>query len=210
MANALKEFWPQIMRHPDKTVDQYKTWMKQLALLKRVRNALPLLTGKVTKTAVQVALERRKRGSSPGLDGVASEVYANVPEIFVARITLAVQKCWSTWTMSADWLISVQRNIPKSQGTDTIDQITPIAMRTGVWNWIATTISVVVEDALRLAVLLAQKRFLKHRRVPHHVIDAKGVSLEATFLSIDFAKAYDSVSHAFFEVGMKILDCRRT
>ena len=44
--------------------------------------------------------------------------------------------------------------------------------------------------------------------MPCHVINAKGLwrsTDEGTFLSIDFAKAGDSVLHAFFEAGMQYL-----
>ena len=87
----------------------------------------------------------------------------------------------------------------------------PIALQTVLWKWIATTILVVVEDALQVAIPPAQKGFLKHRQMLHHVINARGLwesTEEGTFLSVDFAKAYDNVSHAFFEAGMLYLGLR--
>ena len=87
----------------------------------------------------------------------------------------------------------------------------PIALQTVLWKWIATTILVVVEDALQVAIPPAQKGFLKHMQMLHHVINAQGLwesTEEGTFLSVDFAKAYDSVSHAFFEAGMQYLGLR--
>ena len=59
-----------------------------------------------------------------------------------------------------------------------------------------------------MAVPTAEKGFLKHQQMLHHVIDAKALwesTDEGTFLSIDFAKAYNSVSHVFFEAGMQYL-----
>ena len=87
----------------------------------------------------------------------------------------------------------------------------PIAPQTVLWKWIATTILVVVEDALQVAIPPAQKGFLKHRQMLPHIINARGLwesTEEGTFLSVDFAKAYDSVSHAFFESGMQYLELR--
>ena len=143
-------------------------------------------------------------GSSPGLDGVPVEVYGH----FHNPMTLAVQKCLSTREAPADWFISLQRNVTKSQSADTVDQMSPIALQTVLWKWMATTILVVVEDVLQVAFPLAKKGFLKHRQMLHHIINARGLwdsAEEGTFLSIDFAKAYDSVSHAFFEAGMQYL-----
>ena len=169
---------------------------------KRIRKALPLLTEQVAKTAVQVAVERMKRGSFRGLDGVPVQVYAAFPDIFVTSMTMAVKKCLAARESPADWLISLQRNIPKSQNADIVDQMRPIALQTMLWKWIATTILVVVEDAQQVAVPLAQKGSLKHTQMLHHVINTRFLwesTEDSTFLSVDFAKAYGSVSHAFFE-----------
>ena len=204
IATAFKEFWSDIMRKPDKTVEQCREWMEQIPVPRRVHKALPMLTGEVTHAVVQAALECMKRGSSPGLDGMPVEVYTALSDVFVSPMTMAVQHCLQSGKAPSDWLMSLQRNIPKGQMAD----MRPIALQTVLWKWIATTILVLIEDALQIAVPPAQKGFLKNRQMLPHIINAKGLwhsADEGTFLSVDFAKAYDSVSHTFFEAGMQFL-----
>ena len=137
------------------------------------------------------------------------EIYAAFPDIFVNPMTMAVKKCLTARGAPADWLISLQRNIPTSQSADIVDQMRPMALQAVLWKGIATTMLVVVEDALQLAIPPAQKGFPKHGQMLHHVINTRGLwesTEEGTFLSVDFAKAYDSVSHVFFEAVMQYRD----
>ena len=62
------------MKQPEKSIEQCRVWMNRLPIPKRIRKAPPLLTEQVTETAVQVALERMKRGSSLGLGHVRHTV----------------------------------------------------------------------------------------------------------------------------------------
>ena len=70
------------MKKPDQLVEQCKEWMEGLGIPRRVRKALPKLTKDVCEDTVHAALERMKRGSSPGLDGIPVEVYAAFAEVW--------------------------------------------------------------------------------------------------------------------------------
>ena len=52
---------------------------------------MPLLFKELTGEVVQAALERMKRGSAPGMDGIPAELYQAYPEIFVPRVLEIMQ-----------------------------------------------------------------------------------------------------------------------
>ena len=95
-------------------------------------------------------------------------------------MTMAVKSCLQQRQAPAQWLVSLQRNIPGRRAADTFDQMRPIALRTVIWKWIATTILVLIEDTLQVAVPPAQKGFLKNRQMLQHIINAKGLWHSAT------------------------------
>ena len=58
------------------------------------------------------------------------EVYTAFPDIFITPMMLVVQKCLNAREAPANWLIGLQRNIPKSQSADTVDRMRPKALQT--------------------------------------------------------------------------------
>ena len=64
---------------------------------------------------------------------------------------------------------------------------------------------VVIEDALQAVIPHLQKGFLKQRNMLHHVNHAKDLwdhAPDGAFILVDFANAYDSVFHTFFEAAL--------
>ena len=151
-------------------MQQCLAWMEFLSLRKRVSSALLRLRGTVSQEAVLAALERMKGGPSLGLDGVPVEACAPLLEIVLSPMTPAVQQALATGEVPNDWLVSLQRNIPKSLATEAMDEMRLIPLQNVVWNWLATTILVVVEDVLQVAISPWQKGFRKKRAnvAPHH------------------------------------------
>ena len=60
------------------------------AIPERVRRAMPLLFRELSEELVKTALERLKRGSAPGMDGLPAEVYQAFPEVFVPKLYQAM------------------------------------------------------------------------------------------------------------------------
>ena len=51
---------------------------------------MPLLFRELSEELVKTALERLKRGSAPGMDGLPAEVYQAFPEVFVPKLYQAM------------------------------------------------------------------------------------------------------------------------
>ena len=49
-------------------------YLASLPIPDKVRRAMPLLFRELTEEVVQAALERMKRGSAPGMDGIPAEL----------------------------------------------------------------------------------------------------------------------------------------
>ena len=66
-------------------------YLASLPIPDKVRRAMPLLFRELTEEVVQAALERMKRGSAPGMDGIPAELYQAYPEFFVPRLLEIMQ-----------------------------------------------------------------------------------------------------------------------
>ena len=62
-----------------------------LCVPQKVVQVIPLLFRELNEDVVRAALERMKRGSAPGKDGIPVEVYQSFPDIFVPRLLQAMQ-----------------------------------------------------------------------------------------------------------------------
>ena len=73
------------------TVAECQQNLASLPIPDKVRRAMPLLFNELTEEVVQAALERMKRGSAPGMDGIPAELYQAYPEVFVPRLLEIMQ-----------------------------------------------------------------------------------------------------------------------
>ena len=73
------------------TVAECQQYLASLPIPDKVRRVMPLLFRELTEEVVQAALERMKRGSAPGMDGIPAELYQAYPEVFVPRLLEIMQ-----------------------------------------------------------------------------------------------------------------------
>ena len=66
-------------------------YFESLGIPEKIRRPIPLLMHPLTEELVLAALERMPRGSSPGVDGVMTDVYKKFPAIFVPRPLASLQ-----------------------------------------------------------------------------------------------------------------------
>ena len=67
-------------------IEECQRYFETLPIPQRVRQAMPLLFGELSADIVVAGLERMKRGSAPGMDGIPAEVYQSMPEVFAPKL----------------------------------------------------------------------------------------------------------------------------
>ena len=206
IAKAFKGFWGGVMKASGVTEEQCTEWMNSLPVPIRLRKALPALMQPLTESTVLVALEKMRGGTSPGADGLPTEVFRALAEDCVKPMLWAVQECLRAGGCPPAWVVSLQRNIPKTPMADMLSDMRPIALQNVVFKWLATVVLIQIQDALQILIPMTQKGFLKGRRMLDHIERARLIwetSDSVNLFLVDFAKAYDSVQHAFFTAALR-------
>ena len=92
VAQALWSYWEGVMEGGGATPEECQRYLESLQLPQKVLQAIPLLFRELNEDLVRVALERMKRGSAPGKDGIPAEVYQSFPDVFVPKLLQAMQE----------------------------------------------------------------------------------------------------------------------
>ena len=90
--------------------------------------------------------------------------------------------------------------IPKRPGIPEVSALRPICLQNSVFKWFTGTLLLFLEDLISFVTPKEQKAFLKGRSILDHIWGSGGAWDHYTvgaFLTVDFAKAYDSVQHAY-------------
>ena len=67
-------------------IEECRRYIESLPIPQRVRQAMPLLFRELNEEIVMAGLERMKRGSAPGMDGIPAEVYQSMPDVFAPKL----------------------------------------------------------------------------------------------------------------------------
>ena len=81
-----------------------------------MKGAAKLLIKPLTEELVLTALEKLKRGSSPGPDGLPAEALMAFPSILVPKMTEMIQQFLAQGKISEKWATAILAPIPKEKG----------------------------------------------------------------------------------------------
>ena len=162
----------------------------------------------LTLDLVDKALDALQPNSSPGIDGFTIKIYKAFRKEFSPRVMEAMQLFLSTGSIPQNWSLALLNPIPKVPGTPHPKELRPLVLQNTCLKWITSILSLQLSDIIAQITPAQQKGFIKGRFMYDHLYDAFGSwhdMHEGCFLFIDFAKAYDSVTHQFAATFFKLL-----
>ena len=151
-----------------------------------------------TLSQTEEALRRLDPSSAPGDDGVPASVYQKFPAIFAPRMLQAVETAIQEGGMPPSWIKGMTQCVPKTVGAMRADQQRPITLLNSRTKWLTEVLKIGLEGVLQSVVPLEQRGFMTGRSMEDHLLEVtrRWRSAErGVWVSIDFAKAFDSTSH---------------
>ena len=208
MAKALSGYWGVVMTDKGVSVSDCKAFLHRLGLPKQWRGVAPKLIRTLSEEVVLTALERMHATSSPGLDGVSAAVYQRMPLVPVFQMLHMVRAMCSSGVVPEAWSFAIMNCIPKRPGIPEVSALWPICLQNSVFKWFTGTLLLLLEDLISFVTPREQKAFLKGRSILDHIWGSRGAwdhyTVEA-FLTVDFAKASDSVQHSYMVAVLEYL-----
>ena len=104
-----------------------------------------MLMRPLSENLVLAALER---GSSPGVDGVITDVHKKFPGVFVSRLLSSLRSFLFVGAVPDAWSQCLMRCIPKHSGELGLGDLRPICLQNSCVKWVAQVILLQLEDAL--------------------------------------------------------------
>ena len=80
------------------------------------------------------------KGSSPGRDGVPTELYQALPELFVPQLHGALSHFLETGTIPESWSTALMKNTPKFAGAEKPQDMRPLMLQNTCYKWISAVI----------------------------------------------------------------------
>ena len=112
---------------------------------------------------VHAALLALNRTSAPGLDGVPCSIYASFAEQFSPVMYNLIQGYYRSGTMNEDWALALLNVIPKTRGTVSVKDLRPLVLQNTCHKWIASCVSLQLQDFIAALTPVHQKGFIKGR-----------------------------------------------
>ena len=169
------------------------------------------LEGKITYAELLQALKQMKNDKSPGLDGYTAEFYnffwADLG-IFLLR---SINYGYETGSLSITQKQGVITCLPKSdKDRNYLKNWRPISLLNVVYKLASTVIANRMKTVLDSLIHEDQKGFISGRCISENVrliydvlFETKNQELPGLILSVDFEKAFDTVSWEFIEKVLK-------
>ena len=146
------------------------------------------------------ALDALQPAASPGDDGFTIQVYKAFKQIFAPKLVEVMEQFLKTGHIPNSWSIALLNPIPKVASTPEAKDLRPLVLQNTGLKWISACIALQLSDIISQLTPPKQKGFIKGRFMYDHLYNAFGSwhdMTEGAFLFIDFAKAYDSVTHQY-------------
>ena len=208
MAKALSGYWGGVMTDNGVSASDCRAFLHELGLPRQWPGAAPKLIRTLTEEVVLTALERMHATSSPGLDGVSAAVYQRMPSVFVPQMLCMLRVMCSSGVVPEAWSLAIMNCIPKRPGIPEVAALRPICLQNSVFKWFTGTILLLLEDLFSFVTPKEQKAFLKGRSILDHMWGSRGAwdyYTVGAFLTVDFAKAYDSLQHTYMTAFLEYL-----
>ena len=149
---------------------------------------------------VQQALNNLQATSAPGYDGFTVQIYKSFKELFVPQMVSVIADFLRTGEIPLDWSLALLNPIPKVVGDPAAKDLRPLVRQNTCLKWISATVALQLSDIINQITPKQHKGFIKGRLMQDHLFNAFGSWHDMEngyFLFIDFAKAFDSVTHQF-------------
>ena len=208
IAREVTDFWAGIMNTGGGDEPACSTYLSKFFGGRDMSILFKALFKPLSLDLVNKALDALQPNSSPGIDGFTIKIYKAFRTEFSPRIMEAMQLFLSTGTIPQDWSLALLNPIPKVAGTPHPKDLRPLVLQNTCLKWITSILSLQLSDIISQITPPQQKGFIKGRFMYDHLYDAFGSwhdMSEGCFLFIDFAKAYDSVTHQFAASFFKAL-----
>jgi len=161
-------------------------------------------------TELDAALKDAKITTAGGIDGIGNNIlkkfwqYMRIPLFRCAEESLAEAE------LPASFKTAGIKLIPKKGQSSDIGNWRPISLLNCSYKLISKCINNRLKKIVERVLSRAQKGFVSHRSIHEVMINliervsqAKNGNEPAAFLSVDFSKAFDSVSHKFLRECLK-------
>ena len=152
-----------------------------------------------TAQLAEEALSKLHPNSVPGEDGIPAGFYKLFPKEFSRRIMEVVSEVHGSKRVPPHWTMGMLRCIPKGQGKISVEDQRPITLLNTKVKWITGILKMSMQDIIMAVVPASPRGFIPKRDSKPHLLSVhsqwrKGTS--GVWLSLDFAKAFDSTNHA--------------
>ena len=139
------------MKEGPKRVKEGMDFLDSLPLPRTLRNYAALLMRPLSTYLVQIALEKMKRGSAPGVDSIPAEVFMSMPSVFVAPMYDAMSNFLAQGAIPVACALGVINPIPKDQGSISVQTLRPICLQNVIFKWAWAIILLTTEDVVAFA-----------------------------------------------------------
>ncbi|KAL2634058.1 hypothetical protein R1flu_005537 [Riccia fluitans] len=152
------------------------------------------------------------KGKAPGFDGFNLDAFRVVWDFVGPSYVRATQFCWRTGTFPKGFLEGIITLVPKVVDANSLSKLRPITLLSSIYKLFAKVIAARLSLILLVLVPRQQQGFIVGRSVQNNVLEfallheaLKREKRSASFLLLDFAKAFDSLRHDFVLKGIAAL-----
>ncbi|KAL3685886.1 hypothetical protein R1sor_003908 [Riccia sorocarpa] len=152
------------------------------------------------------------KGRAPGTDGFNADALIEVWEFVGPTYVRAMQQCWQEGIFPKGFLEGAITLVPKGGGVNTLSALRPITLLSSLYKLFAKLIAARLAMILPTLISTHQQGFVKGRTVFNNVLTftllhetLRRERRTASFLMIDFARAFDSLNHEFLFLGLSSL-----
>ena len=157
---------------------------------------------------VALALRELDPALAPGHDGLIGAFYKTFASPFSPALLDLIREVGETGVLPASWCEGMTRCVPKEQVCIAVSKQRPITLLTCKIKWLTGVLKLALNDLASFVVPRQQVGFIKGRRMDDHLSSVQKIwksGRQGAWLSIDFAKAFDSTSHALLGFFLEFL-----
>ena len=148
IAQELRTFWSEVMAPGTKTVPDCLAFLSTLPLKPTMKGAAKLLIKPLIEELVLTALEKLKRGSSPGPDGLPAEALMAFPSILVPKMIEMIQQFLAQGKISEKWATAILAPIPKEKGSISVTDLRPLCLQNVLFKWVSMALYLMLQDLI--------------------------------------------------------------
>ena len=203
IAKEITSFWAGIMNNGGASEEACFTYLNDFFEGKDMNMLVKALYKPLSIDVVLKALDNLQPTAAPGYDGFVVKIYKAFKENFAPHMVLVIEEFLRTGEIPQHWSLALLNPIPKVPGDPAAKDLRPLVLQNTCLKWISATIALQLSDLISQITPKQQKGFIKGRFMQDHLFNAFGCwhDLDSgCFLFIDFAKAFDSVTHQYATV----------